>query len=110
MKFHRTMQSIQNKAIQCNVERPLHFNPIFTNLTKHRQTCPWYENQTNMKSQPQPIMRFSGYPLRLVEKKAVKLDLKPIRPTAGDQTTLIQKNNISNDPVNWDVAWFNGYE
>jgi hypothetical protein len=61
-----------------------------------------------MKDQAQAAMQSSGYPLTIVEPPKTKTFL-PVLP-ADAQTTSIQKNQISNDPGNWDVNWFNGYE
>jgi len=66
-----------------------------------------------MKDQSQAAIQFSGYPLSVVEpKKKTKDDptLSLVQLKQDQQTTSIQKNKISNDPQNWDLFWFNGYE
>ena len=65
-----------------------------------------------MKDQSGVAIQFSGYPLRVVDlpRKNTKTKLTVIRPEVIQQTTLIQKNRITNDPANWDENWFQGYE
>ena len=65
-----------------------------------------------MKTGPQATIQFSGYPLRIVEKKQqpVKAEWLHLKIAATHPTTFIQQNPISNDPKNWDLNWFNGYE
>jgi hypothetical protein len=65
-----------------------------------------------MKAQPEATIQFSGYPLSIVEKKPklVKSELTVIKSVFSLPTTSIQENSITNDPRNWDVDWFNGYE
>ena len=64
-----------------------------------------------MKDRSQLAIQYSGYPLSVAELKQ-----KPSKPgmtvvkSVDDQTTSVQKNRITNDPVNWDVNWFNNYE
>jgi hypothetical protein len=66
-----------------------------------------------MKSQSEATIQFSGYPLNVVEKKQKfqRTELIVIRSSVFNQTTIsIQRNPLSNDPGNWDLDWFNGYE
>lgn len=63
-----------------------------------------------MKAQSEATIQFSGYPLSIVEKKST---LKPelvIVKSINNQQTSLNNNAITNDPKNWDVDWFNGYE
>lgn len=63
-----------------------------------------------MKAQSEATIQFSGYPLSIVEKKPrLKSELTVIR-SANNQQTSVNSNAIANDPKNWDVDWFNGYE
>ena len=66
-----------------------------------------------MKDRSQSAIQYSGYPLSVIEKKqdAIKSPVVQIPRSQGlAQTTFIQKNQISNDPRNWDVNWFGSYE
>jgi len=63
-----------------------------------------------MKAQSEATIQFSGYPLSIVEKKPrLKSELTVVRSTNNHQTG-VNTNAIANDPKNWDVDWFNGYE
>lgn len=63
-----------------------------------------------MKAQYHTI-QFSGYPLRVVEMKPAhsKAELFIVPPAQNFQTSL-QKNEITNNPNNWDERWFTNYE
>jgi len=63
-----------------------------------------------MKAQSEATIRFSGYPLRIVETKQVnaKAELIVIRATA--YLISFTKNRVTNDPGNWDTGWFANYE
>jgi hypothetical protein len=65
-----------------------------------------------MKAQPETTIQFSGYPLSIAEKKpkVAKPEMAIIKSATSHLTTSIQENSIANDPKNWDVDWFNGYE
>ncbi|MFL5740477.1 MAG: hypothetical protein ACJ75B_09700 [Flavisolibacter sp.] len=65
-----------------------------------------------MKDQSQAAIQFSGYPLMMVEPKLKtrQTGLTVVKPKPDQTTTSIQKNEISNDPRNWDVDWFGDYE
>ena len=65
-----------------------------------------------MKAQSETTIQFSGYPLHVVDKKQApfKAELMLVKLSGFHQTTFIQKSPITNDPRNWDVNWFNGYE
>jgi hypothetical protein len=63
-----------------------------------------------MKAQSETTIRFSGYPLRIVEtkQKAERAELIVIRSSA--YLFPFTKNKVTNDPVNWDHSWFANYE
>jgi hypothetical protein len=63
-----------------------------------------------MKAQSEATIRFSGYPLRIVEakQKNARAELIVIRSSAVPSP--LTKNKVTNDPVNWDVSWFANYE
>jgi hypothetical protein len=63
-----------------------------------------------MKAQSEATIRFSGYPLRIVEIKHTnaKAELIVIRTTA--YIISFTKNKVTNDPINWDSGWFANYE
>lgn len=66
-----------------------------------------------MKDQSQAAIQFSGYPLRIVEPKQKtrqEKSLMAVPPATDLKTTFIQANKISNDPLYWDLTWFNCYE
>ncbi|MGZ8543973.1 MAG: hypothetical protein ACXWV0_01695 [Flavisolibacter sp.] len=66
-----------------------------------------------MKDRSQSAIQYSGYPLAVIEKKQAVIKTSVVvlsRPSGHAQTTFIQKNQISNDPRNWDVNWFGSYE
>jgi len=69
------------------------------------------KNQTNMKTQPEMTIQFSGYPLSIVEPKQKnrKAELTVVRPSAIVPASVL-KPPIANDPKYWDVDWFNSYE
>jgi hypothetical protein len=64
-----------------------------------------------MKDHSQAI-QYSGYPLSIADlkQKPKKKGEMAVVKTANDQTSFVQENNISNDPKNWDLTWFNNYE
>jgi len=64
-----------------------------------------------MKTQREPTIQFSGYPLRIVETghKTKKVELSVVRHSADWQSPF-QKTYMANDPKNWDIDWFNSYE
>jgi len=63
-----------------------------------------------MKAQSEATIQFSGYPLSIVEKKTIfKAELTVIRSTNNLQSS-VNYNAITDDPKNWDVDWFSGYE
>lgn len=65
-----------------------------------------------MKNQSGALLYFSGYPLSIANSKAQKLKgtaanlavVKPGFPSA------IKKNDLANNPKNWDERWFCSYE
>lgn len=63
-----------------------------------------------MKTQHETPIQFSGYPLSIVETKQEikKVELTVVKPLHAQIPT--QKNSIANDPMNWDIDWFNSYE
>lgn len=64
-----------------------------------------------MKNHSGAAIQFSGYPLTVAEpKKTKETHLRLIRREPNPETTSIQQNRITNDPKNWDLNWFNGYE
>ena len=66
-----------------------------------------------MKDLTRAAIQYSGYPLSIAEPKTKtekKTGLYVIKPEVYRITTFIQKNRITNDPHNWDVDWFSGYE
>jgi hypothetical protein len=65
-----------------------------------------------MKDQSGAAIQFSGYPLSIAElkQKPWQSTLIAIKTVSNHYTTSIQQSKISNDPKNWDVNWFNGYE
>ena len=66
-----------------------------------------------MKDHSQAAIQFSGYPLSIADRKQKlkqQAELIALKPKVNNQTTFIQKNKITNDPKNWDLDWFTGYE
>jgi hypothetical protein len=63
-----------------------------------------------MKAQSEATIQFSGYPLSIVETKqdAKKAELTIVKSLITE--TSIHQTPIADDPKNWDVEWFNGYE
>ena len=63
-----------------------------------------------MKAQSEATIRFSGYPLTVVEKKQKNARAELI--VIGSSAYLISftKNRVTNDPGNWDIGWFANYE
>jgi hypothetical protein len=63
-----------------------------------------------MKAQSEATIRFSGYPLRIVDtkQKNARAELIVIRSSAYPFS--FTKNKVTNDPGNWDVNWFANYE
>jgi hypothetical protein len=63
-----------------------------------------------MKAQSEATIRFSGYPLRIVEtkQKTARAELIVIRSSAIPSP--FTKNKVTNDPGNWDIGWFANYE
>lgn len=88
----------------------MHFPYPFFNLTDRRQTYPCLQIRTNMKTQHETTIQFSGYPLSIIEKtqKIKQAELAVVK--SSPQQTHTRKNSIANDPKNWDVDWFNSYE
>jgi hypothetical protein len=64
-----------------------------------------------MKTQHEATIQFSGYPLSIVEIQPTinKVELTVIK-SSRDLQISPPKNSIVNDPMNWDVDWFNSYE
>ena len=65
-----------------------------------------------MKDRSQLAIQYSGYPLSVAEikqKPSLKPGMSVVKPL-DDHTTSVQKNRITNDPVNWDENWFSNYE
>jgi hypothetical protein len=87
------------------------FPKPFFNLTYHRQTYPCLQIRTNMKTQHETTIQFSGYPLSIVEIQPTinKVKLTVIK-SARDLQISPSSNSIANDPKNWDIDWFNSYE
>ncbi len=66
-----------------------------------------------MKDRSQSAIQYSGYPLSVIENKTPVIKPAVVRMPVTQthtQTTFIQKNQISNDPINWDLNWFGCYE
>ena len=66
-----------------------------------------------MKDQSQAAIpiQYSGYPLSIADlKKQQQQTNLAVVKTANQQTTFVQENEITNDPNNWDLTWFNNYE
>ena len=63
-----------------------------------------------MKAQSEATIRFSGYPLRIVEtkQKNARAELIVIRSSA--YLFPFTKTRFTNDPGYWDVGWFANYE
>jgi hypothetical protein len=63
-----------------------------------------------MKAQSEATIRFSGYPLRIVEtkQKNARAEMIVIRSSAIPYP--LTKNKVTNDPGNWDASWFANYE
>lgn len=63
-----------------------------------------------MKTQIETTIQFSGYPLSIVEpeEKNKKAELTIVKSSASIPAS--QKTSPANDPKNWDVDWFSGYE
>jgi hypothetical protein len=64
-----------------------------------------------MKTQHEPTIQFSGYPLNIVETKPKfnRVELKVVK-SLSDTQNLSPRNIMVNDPTNWDIDWFNSYE
>jgi hypothetical protein len=64
-----------------------------------------------MKNQSGTLLYFSGYPLNIAEANQKTKKLKPglsvLRP---DIKTIKKKNDLANNPKNWDESWFGNYE
>jgi hypothetical protein len=65
-----------------------------------------------MKNQSGALLYFSGYPLRIANAKQQKLketnsNLTVIQP---ESQKITRKNNIADNPKNWDEGWFCNYE
>jgi hypothetical protein len=62
-----------------------------------------------MKNQSGALLYSSGYPLRLANAKPQKT-----KATSSNlsviKSKLREKNNMANDPKNWDESWFCNYE
>ena len=55
-------------------------------------------------------IQYSGYPLSVADLKKQQKPKLSIVKTFNQETTFVQENEITNDPVNWDHNWFNNYE
>ena len=65
-----------------------------------------------MKNQSGALLYFSGYPLRLANAEAQKLQ-EPKRNLAivrSEAQAITKKKNIADNPKNWDESWFCNYE
>jgi hypothetical protein len=64
-----------------------------------------------MKNQSGALLHFSGYPLNIAEAnqktKKLKAALAVVRPEAK---AVSKKNDLANNPKNWDESWFCNYE
>ena len=63
-----------------------------------------------MKAQSEATIRFSGYPLRVVEPKPKNTRAELIVMRVSASYFSFTKNKVTNDPNNWDVSWFAHYE
>jgi hypothetical protein len=68
-----------------------------------------------MKDLSQAAIQFSGYPLSIADlkPKSRQAKLTAIKSMVNHPRTSFQifpESRITNDPKNWDVNWFNGYE
>ncbi|MGZ8537769.1 MAG: hypothetical protein ACXWV9_05855 [Flavisolibacter sp.] len=55
-------------------------------------------------------IQYSGHPLSVADLTKQKKSPLTIVKTLNQETTFVQENEITNDPVNWDHNWFNNYE
>ena len=55
-------------------------------------------------------IQYSGYPLSVADLKNQQKPPLRIVKLLNQETTFVQENEITNDPVNWDLTWFNNYE
>ena len=65
-----------------------------------------------MKHSANELLYFSGYPLKLakeepIEEKNTKPILVVIKLPVSIQETI---KEITDNPLNWDLNWFNNYE
>jgi len=63
-----------------------------------------------MKAQSEATIRFSGYPLSVVETKQKNSRAELIVIQFSAYYSLLTKNRAINDPRNWDIEWFANYE
>lgn len=65
-----------------------------------------------MKNQSGALLYFSGYPLSLADtanQKSKKLKAT-LSVASSDIGTIKKKNDLANNPKNWDESWFGNYE
>ena len=55
-------------------------------------------------------IQYSGYPLSVADLKKQQISPLTLVKTINQETTFVQENEITNDPGNWDLTWFNNYE
>ena len=55
-------------------------------------------------------IQYSGYPLSVADLTKQQKSALTIVKTLNQETTFVQENEITNDPVNWDLNWFSNYE
>jgi len=63
-----------------------------------------------MKAQSEATIRFSGYPLRIVETKQSNARAELIVIKYSAYLISFTKNKVTNDPGSWDIGWFANYE
>ena len=64
-----------------------------------------------MKNQSGALLHFSGYPLNIAEANQKTKKLKAtLLVISTDIKTIKKKNDLANNPKNWDESWFGNYE
>jgi hypothetical protein len=64
-----------------------------------------------MKNQSGALLYFSGYPLNIAEANQKTKKLKAtLLFVSTDIKTIKKKNDLANNPKNWDESWFGNYE
>ena len=55
-------------------------------------------------------IQYSGYPLSVADLTKLQRPKLSVVKNLNQETTFVQESEITNDPINWDLNWFNNYE